>query len=122
MQFYATKKLLISCLSISIMPTIQPLYNMLYKAIDLKYLMILLHSLYLKVFFIHIDIFFIFRIVFRNISKLINVHFLHILDYENDFKVGLDDPLDAVAVHGAGGLLGVICVPFFMSANLEVDR
>ena len=35
-------------------------------------------------------------------------------------KLKLDDPLDAVAVHGAGGLLGVLCVPFFMCANLEV--
>ena len=35
-------------------------------------------------------------------------------------KMGFDDPLDAVAVHGAGGLLGVLCVPFFMSANLKV--
>ena len=28
-------------------------------------------------------------------------------------KGGLDDPLDAVAVHGGGGILGVLCVPFF---------
>jgi len=35
-------------------------------------------------------------------------------------RMKLDDPLDAVAVHGAGGLLGIIAVPFFMSANLEV--
>ncbi len=25
----------------------------------------------------------------------------------------LDDPLDAVAVHGAGGIVGVLCVPVF---------
>ena len=30
----------------------------------------------------------------------------------------LDDPLDAVAVHGGGGLWGLVCVPFFMSAGL----
>jgi len=35
-------------------------------------------------------------------------------------RLCLDDPLDAVAVHGGGGLLGVLCVPFFMVANLEV--
>jgi Amt family ammonium transporter len=27
--------------------------------------------------------------------------------------LGLDDPLDAVAVHFGGGVLGVLCVPFF---------
>jgi len=33
-------------------------------------------------------------------------------------RMKLDDPLDAVAVHGGGGLWGLLCVPFFMSANL----
>lgn len=33
-------------------------------------------------------------------------------------KFKLDDPLDAVAVHGGGGLWGLLCVPFFMSAGL----
>ena len=28
-------------------------------------------------------------------------------------KLGFDDPLDAVAVHGGGGILGVLCVPLF---------
>jgi len=37
-------------------------------------------------------------------------------------KFQLDDPLDAVAVHGAGGLWGLLCVPFFMYANLEVGQ
>ena len=32
----------------------------------------------------------------------------------------LDDPLDAVAVHGGGGVVGLLAVPFFMSVNLEV--
>ena len=30
-------------------------------------------------------------------------------------KVKLDDPLDAVAVHAGGGILGVICAPLFKS-------
>lgn len=32
-------------------------------------------------------------------------------------KLGLDDPLDAVAVHAGGGILGVLCVPFFKYGN-----
>lgn len=32
-------------------------------------------------------------------------------------KLGLDDPLDAVAVHAGGGILGVLCVPFFKQGN-----
>ena len=28
-------------------------------------------------------------------------------------QFGLDDPLDAVAVHGGGGVVGVLCAPFF---------
>ena len=31
----------------------------------------------------------------------------------------LDDPLDAVAVHGAGGLIGLLSVPWFMYTGLE---
>ena len=31
----------------------------------------------------------------------------------------LDDPLDAVAVHGGGGLVGLLSVPWFMYVNLE---
>merc|ERR1712037_631441 len=34
-------------------------------------------------------------------------------------RAKLDDPLDAVAVHGGGGMGGLICVPFFMSAGLK---
>jgi len=37
-------------------------------------------------------------------------------------KFKLDDPLDAVAVHGGGGLWGLIMVPFFMSANREIGE
>merc|ERR1711892_921707 len=37
-------------------------------------------------------------------------------------KLQLDDPLDAVAVHGAGGLVGILCVPWFMVANLEAGE
>ena len=31
----------------------------------------------------------------------------------------LDDPLDAVAVHGGGGVVGLLAVPWFMSVGLE---
>merc|ERR1719336_3136216 len=34
-------------------------------------------------------------------------------------RAKLDDPLDAVAVHGGGGMWGLLCVPFFMSAGLK---
>jgi len=34
----------------------------------------------------------------------------------------LDDPLDAVAVHGAGGLLGLLSVPVFMVGGLEEGK
>lgn len=34
-------------------------------------------------------------------------------------KCRLDDPLDAVGVHGGGGLAGLLCVPWFMYVNLE---
>jgi len=33
--------------------------------------------------------------------------------HELMLKMRLDDPLDAVAVHGGGGLVGILCVPFF---------
>ena len=35
-------------------------------------------------------------------------------------RLQLDDPLDAVAVHGAGGLIGLLSVPWFMFSGLEV--
>ena len=34
-------------------------------------------------------------------------------------KLKLDDPFDAVTVHGAGGLVGIISVPWFMYIGLE---
>ena len=34
-------------------------------------------------------------------------------------RARLDDPLDAVAVHGGGGLVGLLSVPWFMYVNLE---
>jgi len=34
-------------------------------------------------------------------------------------KAKMDDPLDACAVHGGGGLWGLLCVPFFMSVGLD---
>eukprot|EP00090_Calanus_glacialis_P008846 TRINITY_DN1716_c0_g1_i2.p1 TRINITY_DN1716_c0_g1~~TRINITY_DN1716_c0_g1_i2.p1 ORF type:complete len:555 (-),score=145.72 TRINITY_DN1716_c0_g1_i2:254-1918(-) len=34
-------------------------------------------------------------------------------------RLQLDDPLDAVAVHGAGGLVGILSVPWFMYVGLE---
>ena len=34
-------------------------------------------------------------------------------------RLRLDDPLDAVAVHGGGGLIGLLSVPVFMHARLE---
>ena len=38
-------------------------------------------------------------------------------------RLKLDDPLDAVAVHGGGGIVGILAVPWFMSAGLETgDR
>merc|ERR1719499_2857575 len=37
-------------------------------------------------------------------------------------KFKLDDPLDAVAVHGGGGLWGLLMVPFFMSANRAIGE
>ena len=29
-------------------------------------------------------------------------------------KLGVDDPVDAVAIHGGGGLLGILAAPIFM--------
>ena len=34
-------------------------------------------------------------------------------------RLKLDDPLDAVAVHGAGGFVGIMSVPWFMYVGLE---
>ena len=34
-------------------------------------------------------------------------------------RLGLDDPLDAVAVHGAGGVVGILSVPWFMYVGLD---
>jgi len=37
-------------------------------------------------------------------------------------KLRLDDPLDAVAVHGGGGIVGILSVPWFMYVGLEVGE
>eukprot|EP00092_Neocalanus_flemingeri_P006301 GFUD01006778.1.p1 GENE.GFUD01006778.1~~GFUD01006778.1.p1 ORF type:complete len:571 (-),score=137.61 GFUD01006778.1:85-1797(-) len=37
-------------------------------------------------------------------------------------RLMLDDPLDAVAVHGGGGLVGLFSVPWFMSVGLETGE
>ena len=34
-------------------------------------------------------------------------------------RLRLDDPLDAVAVHGAGGVVGILSVPWFMYVGLD---
>ena len=34
------------------------------------------------------------------------------------FALRIDDPVDAIAVHGAGGIVGILAVPVFM----EVDH
>ena len=31
---------------------------------------------------------------------------------------GIDDPLDAIAVHGGGGIVGILAVPIFMNDGL----
>ena len=43
------------------------------------------------------------------------------MQHEMVIVTRLDDPLDAVAVHGGGGVVGLLAVPFFMSVNLEVQ-
>jgi len=37
-------------------------------------------------------------------------------------KMRLDDPLDAVAVHGGGGIVGLLCVPWFMYVGLAAGE
>jgi len=37
-------------------------------------------------------------------------------------RLKLDDPLDAVAVHGGGGAVGILSVPFFMYSGLEAGK
>jgi len=37
-------------------------------------------------------------------------------------KMRLDDPLDAVAVHGGGGVVGILSVPWFMYVGLDVGE
>ena len=29
-------------------------------------------------------------------------------------RLGVDDPVDAVAIHGGGGIIGIIAAPIFM--------
>merc|ERR1712106_133324 len=45
--------------------------------------------------------------------------FFYILGHKLVLNARLDDPLDAIAVHGFGGFWGILAVPFFMYANLE---
>ena len=33
--------------------------------------------------------------------------------------VRIDDPVDAIAVHGAGGIVGILSVPVFMEVRLK---
>ena len=33
--------------------------------------------------------------------------------------VRIDDPVDAIAVHGAGGIVGILSVPIFMKVILK---
>jgi len=44
---------------------------------------------------------------------------LHLGIHHLMLRFRLDDPLDAVAVHGGGGLVGLLSVPWFMYVNLE---
>ena len=37
-------------------------------------------------------------------------------------RLKLDDPLDAVAVHGGGGIVGILAVPWFMYVGLETGE
>lgn len=44
---------------------------------------------------------------------------LHLGIHHLMLKLRLDDPLDAVAVHGGGGLVGLLSVPWFMVVGLS---
>ena len=44
---------------------------------------------------------------------------LHLGIHHLMLRFRLDDPLDAVAVHGGGGLVGLLSVPWFMYVKLE---
>ena len=46
------------------------------------------------------------------LSELIYIHRLLL-------SLGIDDPVDAVAIHAGGGLLGVLAAPVFMENGKE---
>ena len=52
-------------------------------------------------------------------NNLCNTGGLHLGIHHLMLRFRLDDPLDAVAVHGGGGLVGLLSVPWFMYVKLE---
>merc|ERR1712233_106795 len=61
-------------------------------------------------------------LAFNGGSQSTGAAFVYLCIHTLMIRAKLDDPLDAVAVHGGGGLWGLLCVPFFMSAGLKEDE